>query len=249
MVAQFAAAAAVLISFLIALATHASCNSEGDILYKQRQEWKDRYNVLESWDPTLVNPCTWFHITCNNDNSVIRVDLGNADISGPLIPDLGGLKNLQYLELYGNSLNGRIPATLGNLTKLVGLDLYENQLSGRIPATIGAISTLRYLRLYENKLTGAIPTSLGNLINLQELKLQKNALSGSIPSSLGNIKTLQFLKLNQNMLSGKVPLEILSVIISGNLTELNIAKNHLAGTVRSSGFRVTAVIQDKLKTA
>jgi hypothetical protein len=24
-------------------------------------------------------------------------DLGNAGISGPLIPDLGGLKNLQYL--------------------------------------------------------------------------------------------------------------------------------------------------------
>jgi hypothetical protein len=46
---------------------------EGDILYNQRQEWKDVNNVLESWDPTLVNPCTWLHITCNNDNSVIRV--------------------------------------------------------------------------------------------------------------------------------------------------------------------------------
>ncbi|KAG2562161.1 leucine-rich repeat protein 1-like [Panicum virgatum] len=249
MTAQFAAAAAVLISCLIALATLASSNSEGDILYKQRQVWKDTNNVLLSWDPTLVNPCTWFHITCNNDNAVIRVDLGNAGISGPLIPDLGGLQNLQYLELYDNSLSGTIPATLGNLTKLVSLDLYENQLTGPIPATLGAIGTLRYLRLYENKLTGAIPTSLGNLINLLELKLQNNALSGSIPSSLGNIKTLQFLKLNQNMLSGTVPLEILSLIISGNLTELNIAKNDLAGTIKSSGFRVTAIIQDKLKTA
>jgi hypothetical protein len=46
---------------------------EGDILYKQRLAWKDPNNVLQSWDPTLVNPCTWFHVTCNNDNSVIRV--------------------------------------------------------------------------------------------------------------------------------------------------------------------------------
>ena len=101
MATQFAAAAAVLISCFIALATLASCNSEGilhmklsfcmhrcqvwsffwnmllrlegDILYKQRQVWKDTNNVLQSWDPTLVNPCTWFHVTCNNDNAVIRV--------------------------------------------------------------------------------------------------------------------------------------------------------------------------------
>ncbi|CAN6363018.1 unnamed protein product [Urochloa humidicola] len=248
MAAQFAAVATVVISCL-ALATLASCNSEGDILYTQRLAWKDPNNVLESWDPTLVNPCTWFHVTCNNDNAVTRVDLGNAGISGPLIPDLGGLQNLQYFELYDNSLNGTIPATLGNLTKLISLDLYGNELTGEIPATLGAISTLRYLRLHENNLTGAIPMSLGNLTSLQELKLQENALSGSIPSSLGNLNTLWILKLNDNMLSGMVPLEFLSLVISGNLTEINIAKNDLAGTVRSSRFRVTAIIQDKLKTA
>jgi hypothetical protein len=45
---------------------------QGDILYKQRLAWYDPNN-LKSWDPTLVNPCTWFHITCNMDNSVVRV--------------------------------------------------------------------------------------------------------------------------------------------------------------------------------
>jgi hypothetical protein len=47
--------------------------AQGDILYKQRLAWKDPKNVLRSWDPKLANPCTWFHVTCNNDNSVIRV--------------------------------------------------------------------------------------------------------------------------------------------------------------------------------
>ncbi|XLV01871.1 hypothetical protein S245_016208, partial [Arachis hypogaea] len=33
----------------------------------------DPAGVLQSWDSTLVNPCTWFYVTCSNDNSVIRV--------------------------------------------------------------------------------------------------------------------------------------------------------------------------------
>ncbi|KAL6659859.1 hypothetical protein ACP70R_002688 [Stipagrostis hirtigluma subsp. patula] len=235
MAAQFAGAA--VLTFLLTLATLASCNTEGDILYLQRMAWRDPNNVLQSWDPTLVNPCTWFHVTCNNDNSVIRVDLGNAGISGPLLPTLGGLKNLQYLELYGNSLNGTIPATLGNLTNLISLDLWDNLLTGAIPTSLGAISTLRFLRLYENNLTGSLPASLGSLTNLQELEIQKNVLTGAIPSSLGNIKSLEILRLNSNMLTGMVPQEILSLVILGNLSELNIANNNLAGTVRSSGLR------------
>lgn len=48
-------------------------NSEGDALYALRRSLTDTDNVLQSWDPNLVNPCTWFHITCNQDNRVTRV--------------------------------------------------------------------------------------------------------------------------------------------------------------------------------
>uniref|UniRef100_A0ACD5ZQL4 Uncharacterized protein n=1 Tax=Avena sativa TaxID=4498 RepID=A0ACD5ZQL4_AVESA len=192
--------AAVLASIL-ALATLASCNTEGDILYAQRQAWTDPNNVLQSWDATLLNPCTWFHVTCNSDNSVIRVDLGNASISGTLIPELGGLTNLQYLALFANNMSGPIPATLGNLTSLVSLDLHDNLLTGAIPASLGAVGTLRFLRL------------------------------------------------QGNMLTGTVPLEVLSLVLVGNLTELNVARNDLAGTGSSSKPRVTTVTQDALKIA
>jgi len=50
-----------------------SCFETGDALHSLRTNLQDPNNVLQSWDPTLVNPCTWFHVTCNNDNSVIRV--------------------------------------------------------------------------------------------------------------------------------------------------------------------------------
>lgn len=42
-------------------------------MHSLRANLEDPNNVLQSWDPTLVNPCTWFHVTCNNENSVIRV--------------------------------------------------------------------------------------------------------------------------------------------------------------------------------
>ena len=47
--------------------------STGDALHSLRINLVDPNNNLQSWDPTLVNPCTWFHVTCNNDNSVTRV--------------------------------------------------------------------------------------------------------------------------------------------------------------------------------
>ncbi|KAF9681953.1 hypothetical protein SADUNF_Sadunf05G0056900 [Salix dunnii] len=129
----------------------------GDALRNLRVNLQDPNNVLQSWDPTLVNPCTWFHVTCNNDNSVIRVDLGNAALSGQLVPQVGQLKNLQYLELYGNNISGPIPNDLGNLTNLVSLDLYLNSFSGPIPDTLGKLTKLRFLDLSNNRLSGPVP--------------------------------------------------------------------------------------------
>ncbi|XP_051118359.1 somatic embryogenesis receptor kinase 2-like [Andrographis paniculata] len=158
-------------------------NMEGDALHSLRTNLDDPNNVLQSWDPTLVNPCTWFHVTCNNDNSVIRVDLGNAALSGQLVSQLGLLKNLQYLELYSNNISGPIPNDLGNLTNLVSLDLYLNSFSGPIPETLGKLSKLRFLRLNNNSLTGPIPMALTNISSLQVLDLSNNQLSGAVPDN------------------------------------------------------------------
>ncbi|CAN4110604.1 unnamed protein product [Withania somnifera] len=141
----------------------------------------DPNNVLQSWDPTLVNPCTWSHVTCNSQNSVTRIDLGNANLSGPLVPQLGQLLNLQYLELYSNNISGRIPFELGNLTNLVSLDLYLNKLVGPIPHTLGNLQKLRFLRLNNNSLSGQIPMSLTTVTSLQVLDLSNNHLTGPIP--------------------------------------------------------------------
>ena len=45
----------------------------GDALIALKTNLADPNNVLQSWDPTLADPCTWFHVTCDSENSVTRV--------------------------------------------------------------------------------------------------------------------------------------------------------------------------------
>ncbi|KAJ7532375.1 hypothetical protein O6H91_13G001000 [Diphasiastrum complanatum] len=173
----------LVVMFVLRLCIYVSSNPEGDALNTFKQNLSDNSSVLQSWDPTLVNPCTWFHVTCNPDNSVTRVDLGNAGLSGSLVPQLGELPNLQYLELYSNNISGSIPPQLGNLSNLVSLDLYQNSLSAGVPDTLGQLSKLKFLRLNNNKLSGSIPVSLTNITGLQVLDLSNNQLSGEVPTN------------------------------------------------------------------
>ncbi|GLT38056.1 hypothetical protein SLA2020_123270 [Shorea laevis] len=160
-----------------------AANTEGDALYALRRAVKDPGNVLESWDPTLVDPCTWFHVTCDGDDRVTRLDLGNANLSGSLVPELGKLERLQYLELYMNDLVGSIPEELGELKSLVSLDLYHNNLTGPIPASLSKLTNLKFLRLNGNRLTGRIPRELTELGNLKILNVSNNNLCGTFPTS------------------------------------------------------------------
>ncbi|XP_058098440.1 LRR receptor kinase BAK1-like isoform X1 [Magnolia sinica] len=175
--------ASVLVLLFMVLFSHIHGNLEGDALHMQRSSLNDPRGVLQSWDPTLYNPCTWLHITCNADNSVIRVDLGSADLSGQLVPELGLLKNLQFLQFQDNNISGKIPSELGNLTNLVSLDLYLNRFSGSIPRTLGNLKKLRFLRLNNNRLSGHIPMSLTAISTLEVLDLSSNKLKGEVPSN------------------------------------------------------------------
>ncbi|XP_004310234.1 PREDICTED: somatic embryogenesis receptor kinase 1-like [Fragaria vesca subsp. vesca] len=214
---------ALLCFLFVAAIASVDCNSEGDALYFWKTKLVDPNNVLQSWDPTLANPCTWFHVTCDSQNSVARLDLGNAGLSGPLVAELGILTNLHVRELYENKFFGPIPSAIGHLSKLVSLDLYKNKLSGTIPHTLGHLSSLRFLRVFRNNLTGAIP------------------------SSLGNLTSLVLLQLNRNKLTGVLPVEVIGLVRFGKLLILDVSSNLLVGTVHrinSTGFVVTKIVQD-----
>ncbi|XP_044491054.1 leucine-rich repeat protein 1-like [Mangifera indica] len=165
--------------FAVAIST-VKCNHESDALSALRKSLVDPNGKLESWDATLVDPCTWIHVTCNQDNKVTRLDLGNFGLGGSLVPELGSLGDLEYLEMYQNNITGSIPTELGNLSNLISLDLYENELSGSIPDSLGMLKALRFMRLNNNQLTGKLPESVKTLTkgNLKILDVSNNHLSG-----------------------------------------------------------------------
>ncbi|PKA49782.1 Somatic embryogenesis receptor kinase 1 [Apostasia shenzhenica] len=179
--ALFRLVSSLLLAIAAATSPAGAANPEGEALNALKTRLRDPTNVLQSWDPTLVNPCTWFHVTCDDQNRVIRLDLGNSNISGHLVPHLGRLKHLQYLELYRNNFSGKIPEELGNLKNLISLDLFGNKLEGEIPKSFANLKKLRFLRINNNRLTGSIPRELTTLSNLRVFDVSNNDLCGTIP--------------------------------------------------------------------
>ncbi|KAF4390512.1 hypothetical protein F8388_006009 [Cannabis sativa] len=150
-----------------------NANVEGDALYALRRSVKDPNNVLESWDPTLVDPCTWFHVTCDTDNRVTRLELYMNSLMGPIPKELGGLKSLVSLDLYHNNLSGSIPSSLSNLSNLKFLRLNGNRLSGKIPRQLTKLGNLKILDVSNNDLCGTFPTQ-GSFAKFSEENFKNN---------------------------------------------------------------------------
>ena len=173
----------------------------------------------------------WHGVTVDTNGRVIRLELPENQLSGPIPAELGDLANLEWLDLGRNALTGSIPPELAKLTNLETLDLAygENALSGSIPPELGNLTNLTWLRLAGNTLSGSIPQELGQLGNLQRLDLDHNELSGSVPSWLGNLTNLHALDLAGNQLSGSIPPEL------GKLTNLQswllLFNNQLSGPI------------------
>ena len=51
----------------------AAANKYADALTALRNGLRDPNGALVSWDASLVNPCTWFYVTCDGSNRVIRL--------------------------------------------------------------------------------------------------------------------------------------------------------------------------------
>nr|XP_023927364.1 putative receptor-like protein kinase At3g47110 [Quercus suber] len=146
------------------------------------------------------------------------------------IPDaIGNFSNtFNTFIAYNCQIRGQIPMTIGSLKNLNWLDLGGNSLTGNIPSTVGRLEKLQRLYLDKNKIEGFIPEQLCQLKNLGELYLSNNKISGSIPNCIGNLSSLQLLSLSHNGLTSSIPLNMWSL---ENILYLNLSLNSLGGSL------------------
>ncbi|KAL8157072.1 protein NSP-INTERACTING KINASE 3-like [Apium graveolens] len=142
----------------------------------------DPHNVLENWDITFVDPCSWRMVTCSPDGYVSALGLPSQSLSGTLSPGISNLTNLQQILMQNNAISGSIPDSIGKLEKLQTLDLSSNKLHGEMPSSFGDLENLHYLRLNNNSLAGKIPESLSGVGGLTLVDLSFNNFSGPVPN-------------------------------------------------------------------
>ncbi|KAJ8550065.1 hypothetical protein K7X08_033772 [Anisodus acutangulus] len=176
------------------------------------------------------------------------VDLKNLNLQNNLLANKPGAtkldflnslvtsRNLEYLILESNPLNGIFPESIGNLSsKIKVLTAVDCGIRGSIPTNLGNLSSLIFLGLARNNLVSNVPPSFVGLQNLERLYLTGNKLEGSFPAELCSIGRLGLLHLGENRLSGSVQPCI------GNLTELremSIAANNFNSNIPSSFWRL-----------
>ncbi|PIA62313.1 hypothetical protein AQUCO_00200362v1 [Aquilegia coerulea] len=236
----------VLLSFSFNLANVAKTSQE--LLPAEREallRWKATLNSSESryvssWNTT--SSCyTWDGITCNDEGSVIDIDLSYQYLSGTLNHlNFSSLPNLCILNLGVNNLTGTIPREIGTLSKLTQLDLSRNSFSGELPVSLGNLTSLIELDISYNKISGTLdPCLFLNWTKLQVLRLPNNRISGSIPLELMNLENLYTLDLGFNNLTGSIPSTQQQQRHLIDLTSLSLQFNHITGPIPVSLLRST----------
>ena len=110
--------------------------------------------------------------------------------------EIGALSSLKRLNLEDSSIVS-LPSSIGGLKNLEELDLsWTNSLSV-LPEGIGALTSLRCLNL-EGSSIASLPSSIGRLISLEELCLDYTKELENIPVEIGDLKKLKTLGLRNS---------------------------------------------------
>ncbi|KAL8162109.1 hypothetical protein V2J09_013598 [Rumex salicifolius] len=104
-------------------------------------------------------------------------DLSNGTSSLAFITNLTSLTTLVLRNIH---FSDSIPTDIGGLSNLNYLDLSFNKISGKIPDSLFSLGSLNFLFLGNNKLTGTLPSQKSS--SLTNIDVSYNQLSGTIPS-------------------------------------------------------------------
>lgn len=215
---------------LLTVAQAAVCNLECQT--QQRSSLTELYAATggqgwrrqSGWDSGSLDHCSWHGVSCCGTNNVsdtsgqrsdacplpggvAGLDLAMNNLTGawPAAALAGLSSSLAYVNLRGNSLQGRLPESISGLQQLSVLYVDGTGLSGGLPSSLGQLTNLTQLSAAGNRFSGALPSSLGQLQRLRRFTVSSNCLTGVFPASLLALPQLQQLDVSNNALSGQLP--------------------------------------------
>ena len=168
-----------------------------------------------------------------NAEKIKGLNIAANSLTGLLPTEIGNIRNAQWLNLYGNWIEGPVRLTdrtwiLNGTPNLVCQTTHFHisyAFPQQIPSEIGNLQKLVALHASHNLMTGTIPTQLGLLADSHSLSLdfRYNNLQGGVPSELGDLTNLVILAIEGNaQLMGDMPAEICQLMDNWKLNTLSI---------------------------
>ncbi|GAB4847327.1 hypothetical protein Ancab_026376, partial [Ancistrocladus abbreviatus] len=155
-------------------------------------------------------------------DSLYYLNLSHNSLTGGL--ELLSWKNLQYIDIHSNMLQGPILVPLLCTIVLLASD---NRFTGEIPLSMCNLTSLQLVNPSNNSLSGKIPQCMNFNGSLPVFDLGSKKLQGIIPSAFGMCSSLMTLDLNGNYLEGQLPLSLHSC---EDLEVLDVGNNKLNDT-------------------
>ncbi|XVF70825.1 hypothetical protein PTKIN_Ptkin11bG0193000 [Pterospermum kingtungense] len=179
---------------------------------------------LQYLDISQNNPS----LTCNGSKDLRYLDLSNNRIDGKFPMWMSDVRKNSFFDYLNLSHNLLADAEQISRMKITLLDLSFNLIRGKLPIPS---SITQFSFISNNYLSGEIPSHICNS-SLQFLDLSHNNLSGSIPPCFGNLsKSLSMLNLQKNKFYGIIP----PTFAKGcRLSYLNLNGNQLEGPLTRS---------------
>ncbi|GAY68890.1 hypothetical protein CUMW_267680 [Citrus unshiu] len=184
------------------------------------------YNFTRPIPTSMANLAQLFHM-----------DFSSNHFSGP-IPSLHKSRNLNYLDLSSNNLNGGIYPTFWQ--KLLNLNIFvlsHNSLNGSIPKSMFLFPILEIHLLSNNQFENQFPEISNMSSSFSKLRLASSK-PWVIPI-LKNQSQLSFFYISNNQISGEIPnwiwevggVNLYFLNLSQNLLVLDLSNNNLSGSI------------------
>ncbi|CDP12924.1 unnamed protein product [Coffea canephora] len=153
----------------------------------------------------------WYPGSTYNLNQLKVMDLHQNFLSGSVEFLFSVLRNVEYVDLSGNSFVGSLALSAQNVSSLA--------------------NTVQYLNLSGNNLAGGFFTAdvMQLFRNLRTLDLGDNGISAELPS-MATLPILQVLKLGSNQFYGSIPVELLQGPVP--LLELDLSSNQFSNSIQ-----------------